>query len=110
MDQFCSEQGIPRDTSLTGLQYLKIHLGKQLKKKGQFKTMQDLLMIRVDAFVALRLALKMCQSREELLQFKQPENGSCQVTEKKDISGVSGSNIISPQNSWSNAETSRSDS
>ena len=47
-----------------------MHIGKQLARKGQFKNMQDLFMIRVDAFISLRLAMKMCQSRDELLQPK----------------------------------------
>lgn len=67
MQQFCGEQEICQSTLLTALQYLKVHLGKQLGNKGQFKTMQDLFMIRVDAYVSLRLAMKMCDSRQEHL-------------------------------------------
>ena len=67
LDKFCSANNIPYTTLLTAFNYLKVHVGKQLSEKGRFKTTQDLQMIRVDAYVALRLAMKSCDSRLDLL-------------------------------------------
>lgn len=63
MYKFCVQQNISMTTLLTAFQYLKIHIGKQLSNGGSFQSMQELYMIRVDAFIALRLAMKMCDSR-----------------------------------------------
>ena len=59
---------VPYITLLTAFNYLKVHMGKLLSKKGQFKTAKDLQLIRVDAYVALRLAMKVYDSRIAMLK------------------------------------------
>ena len=67
MRLFCKENQIEYSVLLTAFHYLKIHLAKQLSNRGSFQSMQELYIIRVDAYVSLRLAMKMCDSRPDFL-------------------------------------------
>lgn len=62
MSYFCNMFRIRYNTLLTGFWYLKIHLRKEISAKGNFKNLKDLNLIRVDAFISLRMALKMYES------------------------------------------------
>ena len=46
--------------------------------------MQDLFMIRVDAYVSLRLAMKMCDSRKEHIVPRPSKKNTDQISQSQD--------------------------
>lgn len=65
---FARTNGVERSTVLQALTYMKVHIGQQLLKQGSFATMRDILLIRTDAYVSTRLAMKMCDLRSQMFQ------------------------------------------
>lgn len=65
---FARTNRVAKSTILQAIKYMKVHVGKQLLKDGAFASMRDILLIRTDAYVSTRLAMKMCDLRSQMFQ------------------------------------------